>query len=315
MAFSSAPKFPEEKSKGDSKKTPAKVYAETLIYSRPGSVTPLSSSAIPYVNAPIGGNSGTTHYLSFSSGNYPGLRPHLSSSITSAAGYPSFSSKANRTNPKEAEAKAPFLNETSAKSSELKEVSSGKNASPPFADNSPHINSQDGKSNPEGQDERPLFRIGEKVMARYKPQTYKPQTENAKTYRGAIKGINPRGEGKDQTYEILYDDGDQWLECPERHIFEITNAVRTRQITHASENMKSIFGLSGSFGSSGSSNGLASESRDDDQNFCMGVVCDDHASENVKSHPHIRVPNKVTLITLITLIRWVLSSSHHYYQQ
>jgi len=82
--------------------------------------------------------------------------------------------------------------------------------------------------------ERPLFRIGEKVMARYKPQT-----ENAKTYRGAIRGINPRGEGKDQTYDILYDDGDQWLECPERHIFEITNAVRARQITHASENVNS----------------------------------------------------------------------------
>jgi len=147
MAFSSSARFPDEKSKGGSQKTPAKTYAETLKYSRTGSVTPLSSSAIPYVNAPIGGNSGTPHYLSFSSGNYPGLRPNLSSSITSA-GYP----KANRTDPKEAEAKAPFQNETSAKSSELKEVSSGKNASPPFADTSPHINSQDGKFTPEGQD-------------------------------------------------------------------------------------------------------------------------------------------------------------------
>jgi len=157
MAFGSAPRFPEEKSKGDSQRTPAKTYAETLKYS------PLSSSAIPYVNAPIGGNSGTPHYLSFSSGNYPGLRPNLSSSITAGypigvnstltpAGYPSLSSKANRTDPKEAEAKAPFQNETSAKSSELKEVSLGKNASPPFADTSPHINSQDGKFNPEGQD-------------------------------------------------------------------------------------------------------------------------------------------------------------------
>jgi len=84
--------------------------------------------------------------------------------------------------------------------------------------------------------ERPLFQIGENITAYYKPVELTIRTAK---YAGFIRGINPRVEGKEQTYDVKFSDGDEWHAAPERYIFEVSKIARVRRTVPVSENVNS----------------------------------------------------------------------------
>jgi ubiquitin C-terminal hydrolase len=82
--------------------------------------------------------------------------------------------------------------------------------------------------------ERPLFKVGEKSWAFFKSSNQ----PNSKKWGCTIVGLNPCAEGKMQTYDLLYDDGDIDHFAPESNLFNFDEkqTPRVRPVLAPSEN-------------------------------------------------------------------------------